>query len=198
MGLGTRVKEREEGEGEMGGEKRERKERTMEREREKKGGGVKKRHAKTFKATVPHINCHGTVLSACTRLNPNRGAQLQLEAMVTAVTEVRVMSLLSSARVADHPPELCPSQSSCRNRKRSQVNSSSCSTFSPVGRAEDERDHAQVPSLLPPPPTLAYPASSFLHPEQNRVPDITLLSEAPRIMRFADVLFLYQKRTGQS
>lgn len=66
------------------------------------------------------------------------------------------------------------------------MNSSSCSTFSPVGRAEDECDHAQVPSLSPPPPTLAYPASSVLHPEQNRVPATTLLSEAPRIMRLAD------------
>lgn len=96
------------------------------------------------------------------------------------------MSLLSSARVADHPPELCPSQSSCRNLKRSQVNSSSCSTFSPVGRAEDECDHTQVPPLSPPPPTLAYPAISFLRPEQNQVPATTLLSEAPRIMRLAD------------
>lgn len=42
-----------------------------------------KSYAKTFKAAMPHINCHGTVLSACkTMLNPtNWEAQLQIEAM---------------------------------------------------------------------------------------------------------------------
>lgn len=42
-----------------------------------------------------------------------------------------------------HSPELCPSQSSCRNRKRSQVNSSSCMTFSP-GRREQTQTHTHT------------------------------------------------------
>ncbi len=43
----------------------------------------------------------------------------------------------------DHTPELCPSQSSCRKRKRSQVNSSSCMTFSP-GQREETHTHTHT------------------------------------------------------
>lgn len=45
-----------------------------------------------------------------------------------------------------YSPELWPSQSSCRNRKRSHVNSSSCITFSPT-RCQWERDcNVSVPA----------------------------------------------------
>lgn len=42
-------------------------------------------------------------------------------------------------------PELCPSQSSCRKRKRSQVNSSSCMTFSPGQRKETHTHTPHTP-----------------------------------------------------
>ena len=115
----------------------------------KKGGKQRqkevkmKNYAKIFKASVPPINCHGAELSACKTMlrcaPPTQKPKPSQKPRVSALIAEHLTSWPPSAWITHHPPELCPSQSSCRNRKRSQVNSSSCRTFSPVGRTEDEQ-----------------------------------------------------------
>ena len=115
---------------------------------------------------------------------------------VKSLAKQRLLLLLASKclllgtmnGLGSHKPELCPSQSSCKKRKRSQVNSSSCRTFSPAGSPEGPNVINHFSLNLPLYPHLHQTCMFIQHRLNQKQSQIiaTFLSEALKIMRLTD------------
>lgn len=116
--------------------------------------------------------------------DPRDAASLELTGSCHYWLQNTYFSVPSSS-LGSHKPELCPSQSSCRKRKRSQVNSSSCRTFSPAEKSRDYQPPQRVPPSVPTSIKLACQSSIILNQNQSQI-ITTPLSEAHKTMRLAD------------